>query len=105
MQTPIAARHTRMGDRPYTAPGFDACPTQPIPWRGVPARYGVSRSDVGCWPSGVHAVVVTADSGELYPGDIKSVLLTGEQIQTRTAELPGKSLDGTTSDFRHAPWV
>jgi hypoxanthine phosphoribosyltransferase len=32
-------------------------------------------------------VVVAADSGELYPGDIKSVLLTKEQIQTRTAEL------------------
>ncbi|HYB34659.1 MAG TPA: hypoxanthine phosphoribosyltransferase [Mycobacterium sp.] len=34
-----------------------------------------------------HAVVVVAHSGELYPGDIKSVLLTEEQIQTRTAEL------------------
>ncbi|MCV7400291.1 hypoxanthine phosphoribosyltransferase [Mycobacterium fragae] len=32
-------------------------------------------------------MVVAADSGELYPGDIKSVLLTKEQIQTRTAEL------------------
>jgi hypoxanthine phosphoribosyltransferase len=32
-------------------------------------------------------VVVAADSGELYPGDIKSVLLTKEQIQNRTAEL------------------
>lgn len=32
-------------------------------------------------------MVVAADSGELYPGDIKSVLLTKEQIQTRTAQL------------------
>ena len=34
-----------------------------------------------------HAVVVAAESAELYPGDIKSVLLTEEQIQRRTAEL------------------
>jgi hypoxanthine phosphoribosyltransferase len=42
-----------------------------------------------------HAVVVThgasaitpAQAVELYPGDIKSVLLTAEQIQTRVAEL------------------
>ncbi|MGH3959275.1 hypoxanthine phosphoribosyltransferase [Mycobacterium sp.] len=34
-----------------------------------------------------HAVHVGADSRELYPGDIKSVLLTEEQIKTRTAEL------------------
>ncbi|MBS4727696.1 hypoxanthine phosphoribosyltransferase [Mycobacterium sp. SM1] len=30
---------------------------------------------------------VTAQSAELYPGDIKSVLLTEEQIRTRVAEL------------------
>ena len=34
-----------------------------------------------------HAVHVAADSAELYPGDIKSVLLSEEQIRTRTAEL------------------
>jgi len=34
-----------------------------------------------------HAVVVAAESPELYPGDIKSVLLGEEQIQTRIAEL------------------
>src|SRR6201994_4278477 len=34
-----------------------------------------------------HAVVVAAESPELYPGDIKSVLLREEQIQTRIAEL------------------
>jgi hypoxanthine phosphoribosyltransferase len=34
-----------------------------------------------------HAVVVAAESPELYPGDIKSVLLSEEQIQTRIAEL------------------
>ncbi len=34
-----------------------------------------------------HAVVVAAQSAELYPGDIKSVLLSGDQIQGRTAEL------------------
>ncbi|HZE15663.1 MAG TPA: hypoxanthine phosphoribosyltransferase, partial [Mycobacterium sp.] len=34
-----------------------------------------------------HAVVVAGESAELYPGDIKSVLLTEEQIQRRTAEL------------------
>jgi hypoxanthine phosphoribosyltransferase len=32
-----------------------------------------------------HAVLVSAN--ELYPGDIKSVLLSEDQIQTRTAEL------------------
>jgi hypoxanthine phosphoribosyltransferase len=32
-------------------------------------------------------VVVAAHSPELYPGDIKSVLLTEDQIQTRTREL------------------
>jgi hypoxanthine phosphoribosyltransferase len=32
-------------------------------------------------------VVVAGESAELYPGDIKSVLLTEEQIQRRTAEL------------------
>jgi len=34
-----------------------------------------------------HAVVVAAESPELYPGDIKSVLLGEEQIQNRIAEL------------------
>ena len=34
-----------------------------------------------------HAVLVAAESPELYPGDIKSVLLREEQIQTRIAEL------------------
>jgi hypoxanthine phosphoribosyltransferase len=33
------------------------------------------------------AVVVAAESAELYPGDIKSVLLTQAEIQKRTAEL------------------
>ena len=32
-------------------------------------------------------MVVAGESAELYPGDIKSVLLTEEQIQRRTAEL------------------
>jgi hypoxanthine phosphoribosyltransferase len=34
-----------------------------------------------------HAVDVPAHSAELYPGDIKSVLLSEAQIQARTAEL------------------
>jgi hypoxanthine phosphoribosyltransferase len=34
-----------------------------------------------------HAVVVAGESPELYPGDIKSVLLHEEQIQSRIAEL------------------
>ncbi|MDV3128823.1 hypoxanthine phosphoribosyltransferase [Mycobacterium sp. 21AC1] len=34
-----------------------------------------------------HAVGVAAQSAELYCGDIKSVLLSEEQIRTRTAEL------------------
>ncbi|GFG74182.1 hypoxanthine phosphoribosyltransferase [Mycobacterium botniense] len=38
-------------------------------------------------PLAWHAVVVAAHSGELYPGDIKSVLLTEEQIQARVGEL------------------
>ena len=38
-------------------------------------------------PKTWHAVVVAAESPELYPGDIKSVLLGEEQIQTRIAEL------------------
>ena len=38
-------------------------------------------------PSAWHAVGVPAHAAELYPGDIKSVLLSEEQIQTRTAEL------------------
>ncbi|ORX22097.1 hypoxanthine phosphoribosyltransferase [Mycobacterium xenopi] len=44
-------------------------------------------ADVGRGLAAWHAVVVAAQSGELYPGDIKSVLLTGQQIQARTAEL------------------
>ncbi len=42
---------------------------------------------VGCRPFAWHAVVVAQNSPELYPGDIKSVLLTEEQIRTRTTEL------------------
>jgi hypoxanthine phosphoribosyltransferase len=38
-------------------------------------------------PMAWHAVLVPAHSAELYPGDIKSVLLSEEQIQARTAEL------------------
>jgi hypoxanthine phosphoribosyltransferase len=34
-----------------------------------------------------HAETVVAESPELYPGDIKSVLLSEQQIKTRTAEL------------------
>jgi hypoxanthine phosphoribosyltransferase len=34
-----------------------------------------------------HAVGVPLKSGELYPGDIKSVLLSSDQIQARIAEL------------------
>ena len=34
-----------------------------------------------------HAVDVPAQSAELYPGDIKSVLLSEDQIQARVAEL------------------
>jgi hypoxanthine phosphoribosyltransferase len=34
-----------------------------------------------------HAVVVAAESAELYPGDIKSVLLTQAEIQGRITEL------------------
>jgi hypoxanthine phosphoribosyltransferase len=34
-----------------------------------------------------HARAVPVDSAELYPGDIKSVLLTEDQIHQRTAEL------------------
>jgi hypoxanthine phosphoribosyltransferase len=34
-----------------------------------------------------HAVGVAVESAEMYPGDIKSVLLSEEQIRTRTAEL------------------
>jgi hypoxanthine phosphoribosyltransferase len=43
-----------------------------------------------------HAVVVAAESPELYPGDIKSVLLGEEQIQTRIAELGAQ----ITADYR-----
>jgi len=38
-------------------------------------------------PTTWHAVLVAAESPELYPGDIKSVLLGEEQIQSRIAEL------------------
>ena len=41
-------------------------------------------------------MVVPAHSGELYPGDIKSVLLSEEQIQTKTAELGAK----VAADYR-----
>jgi hypoxanthine phosphoribosyltransferase len=41
-------------------------------------------ADVRTW----HAIAVPAHrAADLYPGDIKSVLLSEEQIQTRTAEL------------------
>jgi hypoxanthine phosphoribosyltransferase len=46
-----------------------------------------------------HAVLVAADCGELYPGDIKSVLLSQEQIKTRTAELGTQIGD----DYRALP--
>ena len=42
---------------------------------------------VGIPASAWHAVGVPAHTAELYPGDIKSVLLSEEQIQTKTAEL------------------
>lgn len=38
-------------------------------------------------PLAWHAVLVAGEAAELYPGDIKSVLLTEQQIQSRTAEL------------------
>jgi hypoxanthine phosphoribosyltransferase len=38
-------------------------------------------------PQAWHAVLVAADSPELYAGDIKSVLLREDQIQARIAEL------------------
>jgi hypoxanthine phosphoribosyltransferase len=38
-------------------------------------------------PTAWHAEVVAAESPELYPGDIKSVLLSEQQIKSRTAEL------------------
>ncbi|PEG59691.1 hypoxanthine phosphoribosyltransferase [Mycolicibacterium boenickei] len=38
-------------------------------------------------PLAWHAVRVAVDSAELYAGDIKSVLLSEEQIRTRTVEL------------------
>lgn len=34
-----------------------------------------------------HAMVVPAPAAELYPGDIKSVMLSEEQIRSKTAEL------------------
>ncbi|TGB41487.1 hypoxanthine phosphoribosyltransferase [Mycolicibacterium peregrinum] len=40
-----------------------------------------------CGPFTWHAVAVAVDSAELYAGDIKSVLLSEEQIRTRTVEL------------------
>ncbi|HET9877535.1 MAG TPA: hypoxanthine phosphoribosyltransferase [Mycobacterium sp.] len=49
------------------------------------------RSPLVVRPRAWHAVVVAQTSSEtspeLYPGDIKSVLLTEEQIRARTAEL------------------
>jgi hypoxanthine phosphoribosyltransferase len=44
-----------------------------------------------------HAVDVPAQSAELYPGDIKSVLLSSDQIQMRVAELGALVGD----DYRH----
>ena len=41
-------------------------------------------------------MLVAAESPELYPGDIKSVLLTEEQIQARVAELGAE----ITNDYR-----
>jgi hypoxanthine phosphoribosyltransferase len=38
-------------------------------------------------PAAWHAEIVAAESPELYPGDIKSVLLSEQQIKSRTAEL------------------
>ncbi|HEU4361078.1 MAG TPA: hypoxanthine phosphoribosyltransferase [Mycobacterium sp.] len=50
-----------------------------------------ARSPLVCRPRAWHAVIVAHTSSghpsELYPGDIKSVLLTEEQIRVRTAEL------------------
>ncbi|MGO9099908.1 MAG: hypoxanthine phosphoribosyltransferase [Mycobacterium sp.] len=46
-----------------------------------------SRPPLVSGPLTWHAVGVAAESPELYPGDIKSVLLCEEQIQTRIAEL------------------
>ena len=40
-----------------------------------------------------HAVVVPAQSAELYPGDIKSVLLSSDEIQAKVAEL-GEKIGG-----------
>ncbi len=48
---------------------------------------GLVRPPLVSGPTTWHAVLVAAESPELYPGDIKSVLLDEEQIQTRIAEL------------------
>ena len=53
----------------------------------VAAGAGSSRPPLVLGPATWHAVGVAAESPELYPGDIKSVLLAEEQIQTRIAEL------------------
>ncbi|MGB0436059.1 MAG: hypoxanthine phosphoribosyltransferase [Mycobacterium sp.] len=45
-----------------------------------------------------HAVDVPAHTAELYPGDIKSVLLSEEQVRSKTAEL-GEQIAG---DYRDA---
>ena len=49
---------------------------------GMLTLHTSSRSE-GAW----HAVVVPEQTAELYPGDIKSVLLSSETIQTKVAEL------------------
>jgi len=53
-----------------------------------------SRPPLVSGPTTWHAVLVAAESPELYPGDIKSVLLGEEQIQTRIAELGAQDRRG-----------
>jgi hypoxanthine phosphoribosyltransferase len=48
-----------------------------------------------------HAVDVPEQSAELYPGDIKSVLLSSDQIQARVAEL-GAQVGGDYRDVINA---
>ncbi|MCZ8378253.1 hypoxanthine phosphoribosyltransferase [Mycobacterium sp. CPCC 205372] len=54
-----------------------------MPNRCTPADPLALVGGRGFW----HAVDVSSQSAELYPGDIKSVLLSEQQIQERTAEL------------------
>ncbi len=49
-------------------------------------------------PTAWHAVDVPAHTAELYPGDIKSVLLSEDQVRSKTAEL-GERI---ASDYRDA---